>query len=836
MLTLHPEKLILYNLNFMKKLFTLFTLVTLFASATMAQVKLYVHQNDGSYTEFIAATVDSITFSEQTPEKDVANGYEYVDLGLPSGILWATCNIGAEKPEEYGDYFAWGETETKESYTNKTYKWYEDSDEIVEIKYSDLFKADASGNIRTLLELVDDAANVKLGGNWRMPTREEFEELLHPANTDLCLVSKNDVKGYLVVSKKNGNTLFLPAAGFKLADEVTGVEDEFYYWTSEHAEEGLGVANVVGNFYGSLDVIPFFNRPIGCTIRPVLAKTLDYTIRFKANGAEGEMIDIDAKYAETISLPTCTYTKADEQFKGWNTKANGTGISYTENQLVTITEDITLYAMWGSKCGYVDLGLPSGLLWATCNIGAEKPEDYGDYFAWGMVEPEGKREGDLENVTSNHLELINDAARYNWGGKWRIPSDTEINELIDECEWTWTTLNGIVGYEVKGPNGNTIFLPAAGSDTYGKGEKGYYRGNLRRGQTFTILFSEKQISAFVEMHFDEGYSIRPVCNKTDENFTLSFDANSGEGSMESISLEYGEYKFLPLPSFTKEGYVSVSWNTEADGSGTAYTNKSQISLTENTTLYAIWEESVSISFDANGGSNTMLPMYIPINKESTLVSNVFKKEGFTFMSWNTKADGTGIVYVDKSTITSTENITLYAQWNQSTYHNGYEYVDLGLSVKWATCNVGADSPYEYGDYYAWGEVETKSTFIPSDYNSTNNSTVLSLSYDAANANWGGEWRTPSVTEYRELMNSDNCTWVWTDKGCVVISKKNGNSIFLPASGYRYSRLLHAGLLGLYWSNSSSGGSFANHMHIQSGYTSIGESGYYSGLTVRPVLP
>jgi uncharacterized repeat protein (TIGR02543 family) len=568
----------------------------------------------------------------------------------------------------------------------------------------------------------------------------------------------------------------------------------------------------------------------------VLAKTLDYTIRFKANGAEGEMTDIDAKYAEIISLPTCTYTKADEQFKGWNTKANGTGISYKENQLVTITEDITLYAMWGSKYGYVDLGLPSGLLWATCNIGAEKPEDYGDYFAWGMVEPEGKREGDLENVTSNHLELINDAARYNWGGKWRIPSDTEINELIDECEWTWTTLNGIVGYEVKGPNGNTIFLPAAGSDTYGKGEMGYYRGNLRRGQTFTILFSEKQISAFVEMHFDEGYSIRPVCNKTDENFTLSFDANSGEGSMESISLEYGEYKFLPLPSFTKEGYVSVSWNTEADGSGTAYTNKSQISLTENTTLYAIWEESVSISFDANGGSNTMLPMYIPINKESTLVSNVFKKEGFTFMSWNTKADGTGIVYVDKSTITSTENITLYAQWNQSTYHNGYEYVDLGLSVKWATCNVGADSPYEYGDYYAWGEVETKSTFIPSDYNSTNNSTVLSLSYDAANANWGGEWRTPSVTEYRELMNSDNCTWVWTDKGCVVISKKNGNSIFLPASGYRYSRLLHAGVLGLYWSNSSSGGSFANHMHIQSGYTSIGESGYYSGLTVRPVLP
>ena len=835
MLTLHPEKLILYNLNFMKKLFTLFTLVAFFASATMAQVKLYVHQNDGSYTEFVAATVDSITFSEQIPGTITNNGYQWVDMGLPSGLLWATCNLGANKPTDFGDYFAYGETQTKESYSPLTYKWYEGTNSFYIMKYGVLSIPDESGFIQTLLELEDDAAYVKLGGNWRMPTIEEFEELLDSRYTNSCLINKNNVKGYLIVSKKNGNTIFLPAAGYKDANDVRFLGEEFYYFTSSLTEEELSDVKGIGQSDGILEKF-FYDRTIGGTIRPVLAKTLDYTIRFKANGAEGEMTDIDAKYAETISLPTCTYTKADEQFKGWNTKANGTGISYKENQLVTITEDITLYAMWGSKYGYVDLGLPSGLLWATCNIGAEKPEDYGDYFAWGMVEPEGKREGDLENVTSNHLELINDAARYNWGGKWRIPSDTEINELIDECEWTWTTLNGIVGYEVKGPNGNTIFLPAAGSDTYGKGEMGYYRGNLRRGQTFTILFSEKQISAFVEMHFDEGYSIRPVCNKTDENFTLSFDANSGEGSMESISLEYGEYKFLPLPSFTKEGYVSVSWNTEADGSGTAYTNKSQISLTENTTLYAIWEESVSISFDANGGSNTMLPMYIPINKESTLVSNVFKKEGFTFMSWNTKADGTGIVYVDKSTITSTENITLYAQWNQSTYHNGYEYVDLGLSVKWATCNVGADSPYEYGDYYAWGEVETKSTFIPSDYNSTNNSTVLSLSYDAANANWGGEWRTPSVTEYRELMNSDNCTWVWTDKGCVVISKKNGNSIFLPASGYRYSRLLHAGVLGLYWSNSSSGGSFANHMHIQSGYTSIGESGYYSGLTVRPVLP
>ncbi|MBR2493465.1 MAG: hypothetical protein IKB64_08440, partial [Paludibacteraceae bacterium] len=109
----------------MKKLFTLFTLVMLLASTTMAQIKLYVHQNDGSYTEFVAATVDSITFSENSiPTDPSSNGYQYVDMGLPSGLLWATCNLGSNKSTEFGDYFAWGEIQTKDVCTDLNYKWY----------------------------------------------------------------------------------------------------------------------------------------------------------------------------------------------------------------------------------------------------------------------------------------------------------------------------------------------------------------------------------------------------------------------------------------------------------------------------------------------------------------------------------------------------------------------------------------------------------------------------------------------------------------------------------------------------------------------------------------
>ena len=126
---------------------------------------------------------------------------------------------------------------------------------------------------------------------------------------------------------------------------------------------------------------------------------------------------------------------------------------------------------------YVDLGLPSGLLWATCNVGATTPEEYGDYFAWGetgiksnysesncptygysasVLQSQGYIDGD-GNLTPQY-----DAATANWGEGWRMPKTNEMQELIDDCTWTWITQNGVAGYKVIGPNGNSIFLPAAG--------------------------------------------------------------------------------------------------------------------------------------------------------------------------------------------------------------------------------------------------------------------------------------------------------------------------------------------------------------------------------------
>lgn len=127
---------------------------------------------------------------------------------------------------------------------------------------------------------------------------------------------------------------------------------------------------------------------------------------------------------------------------------------------------------------YVDLGLPSGLKWATCNVGANKPEDYGNYYAWGETGDKSTYTKDnshtygqdsysvlLGHIADENLKLTPsyDAARTNWGGSWRLPTMKELEELKNKCIWKWTTRNGVKGCQVIGPNGNSIFLPAAGS-------------------------------------------------------------------------------------------------------------------------------------------------------------------------------------------------------------------------------------------------------------------------------------------------------------------------------------------------------------------------------------
>lgn len=171
---------------------------------------------------------------------------------------------------------------------------------------------------------------------------------------------------------------------------------------------------------------------------------------------------------------------ADAQNRFIRIYQNGTVVqSFPVEEVDSIIVE-TEYAGAGEA---VDLGLPSGTLWADRNIGADSPEGYGDYFAWGETTPKSVYnwstykycKGSLSTMTKyctnssygtvdnkTVLEAVDDAATANWGSNWRMPTHDEQVELKEKCTWTWTTSNGVNGYKVVGPNGNSIFLPAAG--------------------------------------------------------------------------------------------------------------------------------------------------------------------------------------------------------------------------------------------------------------------------------------------------------------------------------------------------------------------------------------
>lgn len=286
----------------MKRLiFSALAILGLGTMATEANAQFYVCK-DGSVVYSMTSDVpDSITFhkpvfdaqpSQPTPQLPSGqyNGHDYIDLGL--SVKWATVNIGAEKPEDYGSYIAWGETTTitKESYYEGTYKYYksetipahQDADgfDIPEKKIKGYTKYvpsseasyygyDGFSDDKTTLELSDDAANVNWGGSWRMPTDNEWEELL--TNCTWTWTTKNGVSGYKVTSKVAGYTdkwIFLPAAGCRYNGDLSLAGSYGYYWSSSLCGGSPNYAWFM-YFFSSRVSTDLNYRDSGRSVRPV---------------------------------------------------------------------------------------------------------------------------------------------------------------------------------------------------------------------------------------------------------------------------------------------------------------------------------------------------------------------------------------------------------------------------------------------------------------------------------------------------------------------------------------------------------------------------------------
>ena len=536
---------------------------------------------------------------------------QYVDLGLPSGTLWATSNVGADKPEGLGDYFAWGETKPKTVYDWETYAhvgeggtewldtkkgpgWYD----INKYTFADGKKGSIwyqggrfIGDKMTSLEPTDEVAVAKWGGDWNMPTESDLEELykncyfawttnysgatgyvVYKAKAD---GDKGKVNGTPEASYSTSDThIFFPAAGYRLDKGFVNKDYRGYYWsktlytTASHDGICLGFSeSSVRTSYLDIVVGDRGNRYRGYTVRPVCPR---------AGNTNGH----DA----------------------------------------------------------VDLGLPSGKMWATCNIGAKAPQAIGEYYAWGETAtkrvyawntykyiqkgqnsadyitkyqiPDDYRGGAWYNSARQFtgdnktiLEPADDAATANWGGKWRMPTQKEWEELYKNTYNVWTEnyngtgVNGWVFYKAKAAanknkrvyKGQTplasyslsdthIFLPASGqwwTDIKDRGKKCYYwlsnlgRTESRGANGIHIGSKSSEFSGVGGGTRFMGYTVRPVLDKSNANLPIPQVKSPKYYKITIAQPEHGTIESknenLDLSKPVKEGTKLVFWARPAAG-------------------------------------------------------------------------------------------------------------------------------------------------------------------------------------------------------------------------------------------------------------------------------
>ena len=416
----------------------------------------------------IIALIATLAVSAQVPVTQM----EYVDLDLPSGTLWATCNVGADSPEQIGTFFAWGETEPKDEYELGNYKWMTKAP-ASEFQYEKYTCADGQtsaswyfgnsfiGDGKTELELEDDAATANWGRGWCAPSNEQIRELTSPFNTTSVWTTLNDVKGWKITSKSNGKSIFIPAnLALSQNDDPHG-----FYWS-----RSLNTENSTQAWY------MFFNS--------------------SNIGAWHEGV----RYSGFCVRPVRTYTLRPVEA--------------------------------------IDLGLPSGTLWANCNVGANAPEEYGGYFAWGETEPKStfdwgnykwcdheKKKSELTKYCTNseygtvdnktELDPEDDAATVNWGSNWRMPSSEQMKELLEYTTYEWVTQNGVYGNLMTSKiNGNSIFLPTrdwSNGDIYSY----FWSRSLDtdNSQNACILYSFWGLMNRENHPRRSGFNVRPVCLK-----------------------------------------------------------------------------------------------------------------------------------------------------------------------------------------------------------------------------------------------------------------------------------------------------------------------------------
>lgn len=730
---------------------------------------------------FATLSLLCVFLSGHAGKKNQVNGHEYVDLGLPSGTYWATTNIGAYSPADFGIYLEWKE---------------------------------------------DAAASLWQDG-WTTPTREQWEELL-----TLCswrYEDRQDHAGF-VVSGPSDRSIFIPCTGFDSQafsegyirsirsstnpmngfisrENVHPGESIFNYWSATPVSPGADMAyGIAGNvLFSAKPSVAEENKSMRLSVRPVIS---------------GRSVP-DEPAAPDKETGT-------EFLKEYHPNSSG--------------------SLYGHQ--YVDLGLPGGALWSTMNLGASSPSDAGLYFAWGETASKKNFYAEEEMPDNFRKQFVDfagderyDAATAMWGSRWKTPSEYDIQQLIDNCDWTWSRVDGADGYIVTGSTGHSIFLPAGGIRAGRKlkelNEAGYFwsstswnysmddfdKTGFRR--SCALVFSKDDIGD-LDIYAEErefGLNIRPVISddtlsdeelekiieeveKNDGSLAENPDDNSGHGhgrvrddyrvhryksrfgSLEVITdpshadlFLNGKHigksrKFKPLLkpgaynlTVMKDGYQPVARQIYIMRGDTThiFIRLQELELIEetvNTLKVVALPDSANILLDG-----------VVVGKTPALIENI--------------PDGWHTVQLTKDGYVPGEKITYYFQNSQMRLEGelelvsknaeftsfdpryeqrGFGYIDLGLpsSQQWAVENAAAKIMWTPGITVSHDEVR-QNVYPPSLTNEM-------LHEKGMHAAFG----LPKLRDFRELMEECEKKLVTFDgQQGYILRGPNGNTIFLP---------------------------------------------------------
>jgi len=762
--------------------------------------QLIVTRDSTLIAEFEVNTFDSLFIHSDCNKNGVTidfntngkeNGHAWVDLGLPSKTKWATCNIGANSPEEYGEYYAWGETETKTTFTPKNYQYSQNPG---------------------VLPLSADVAAKKWAGNWHMPSYGEFEELMTYCTWSWTNV--NGKNGYNVLGQ-NGNTIFLPAAGCRV-DGLKDINAYGHYWSTQ------GVLDEAQSLYFSSSNVTWYGNCIsyycyygtryeGKTIRSICNTNPGTSEKqIKVVIASSNCDTINQFYISgTTTTILMANTDATIKFIKWS---DG---NTTNPRIVTISSDTTFTAIYAKECtitapsndstmGHVNGGGTvlegsSASLYAFANKGYH-------FVKWSDGYTNNPRTVIISSDTTFVAEFAPDP-------KLTVQSNDEKlgSALITEELLTYSKQLFVL-FTLPNSWKNPFVWDWTGSGT------GHWMPLIKLENTKYVYLAPSDHLDMLIANFPEWCTIS--------------DIDWSRKTAQTIDLHINDRCCLKVDS--DQDYAQVS-NMGCYGIA-AITDI--VKINANPTYKGIfenWSDGV-----------TMNPRYVLVSSDSTIIANFIPNQyTITTVSTCGTITGGGIYSLgDTATLAVTPDEGChFTQWSDGNTENprqvivnkdstfiaefsvdaagDVEYVDLGLSVLWATCNLGATKSTEAGNYYAWGELEPKKVYNwetykfwagkysnvtkyvhSSQYGDVDNKTQLEYIDDAARYKYGKGWHIPTKQECQELV--DSCVWtriVDGTNGYVVTSLINGKSIFLPVTGYYIDTLLYSMSNGYFISSS-----------------------------------